>query len=174
MGPDGLSGAGQSHRGCLHWARRRRSVIARIFRRTGGRAGCLYASSHCLSNPDARRSGVPQIARRARRRERSGVPGLPDGGAGRVARARVHRARRRGGPRVRIRLPPSGESSANLTSLWGLSVIRQGSLERSMTARPELLTAIIRDLAATVAEITLRLSTLSLRTPHPINARTAA
>jgi CRP/FNR family transcriptional regulator, cyclic AMP receptor protein len=43
-----------------------------------------------------------------------------------------------------------------------LGVIYQGGLERAMTARPELLTAIIRDLAATVAEITMRLSTLSL------------
>jgi hypothetical protein len=48
---------------------------------------------------------VPQIGRRARRRERSGVPGFMM--AARVRRTRpMHRAHRRGGPRVRILLPP--------------------------------------------------------------------
>jgi hypothetical protein len=59
--------------------------------------------------------GVPQIARRARRRERSGRSGLHDGGVSRVTRARVHRAHRRGGPRVRIPVPSCAESAANLT-----------------------------------------------------------
>jgi CRP-like cAMP-binding protein len=55
-----------------------------------------------------------------------------------------------------------------------LGVIYQGGLERAMTARPELLTAIIRDLAATVAEITMRLSTLSLLPPAKSRANLEA
>jgi hypothetical protein len=53
-----------------------------------------------------RPQGVPQIGRRARRRERSGVPGFTM--AARVRRTHpMHRPHRGGGPRVRILLPPA-------------------------------------------------------------------
>jgi CRP-like cAMP-binding protein len=43
-----------------------------------------------------------------------------------------------------------------------LGVIRKCCFEQCLSARPELLVAILRDLAATIGEMTLRLSTLSL------------
>ncbi len=43
-----------------------------------------------------------------------------------------------------------------------LGVISKCAFEQCMSARPALLAAILRDLAATIGELTLRLSTLSL------------
>jgi CRP/FNR family cyclic AMP-dependent transcriptional regulator len=43
-----------------------------------------------------------------------------------------------------------------------LGIISKSAFEQCVTAHPELLTAILRDLAATIGELTLRLSTLPL------------
>jgi hypothetical protein len=58
--------------------------------------------------------GVPQIARRDHRRERSAFR-AHDGGVGRIARAWVHRAHRRRGIEGSNPAPSSGESTANRT-----------------------------------------------------------
>jgi hypothetical protein len=76
---------------------------------------------------------VPQIARRARRRERSGRSGLHDGGVSRVTRARVHRAHRRGGPRVRIPAPPAA-SLVRTRSPPGILALTPASCEKAKAA----------------------------------------
>jgi hypothetical protein len=70
-------------------------------------------AARCSKSPKPISSAALSVPRRAANRSPSastrtiGRSGLHDGGVGRVARARVHRAHRRGGPRVRILLPPA-------------------------------------------------------------------